>query len=86
MKAITTKYHGPTTTRGSKISASDKDGNRVYISYDYALNSEDAHRKAAVALCSTMNWSGADTMVCGSIKNGYVFVFTERGGDEGERE
>ena len=75
MKAITTKYHGPTATRGSRISASDGDGNRVYISYDYALNSEEAHRKAAVAFCAKMKWSGA--MVGGSIKNGYAFVFTE---------
>ena len=77
MKAITTKYHGPTNTRGSRVSASDSDGNRVSIPYDHALNSEEAHRKAAVALCARMKWSGADTMVGGSIKNGYVFVFTE---------
>ena len=77
MKAITTKYHGPTITRGSRISASDSDGNRVYISYDYALSAEEVHRKAAVAFCSKMKWSGADTMVGGSIKDGYVFVFTE---------
>ena len=86
MKAITTKYHGPTEMRGSRISASDSDGNRVYIPYDYALSDEEVHRKAAVAFCKRMKWTGADTMVGGSIKDGYVFVFTERGGDEGERE
>ena len=75
MKAITTKYHGPTATRGSRISASDSDGNRVYIPYEYALSDEEIHRKAAVALCAKMKWSGA--MVGGSIKNGYAFVFTE---------
>ena len=77
MKAITTKYHGPTEMIGSRISASDSDGNRVYIPYDHALNSEEAHRKAAVAFCAKMKWSGADTMVGGSIKDGYVFVFTD---------
>ena len=77
MKAITTKYHGPTETRGSRISASDGDGNRVYIPYDYKLTDEEVHRKAAVALCSKMNWSGADTMVGGSNRDGYAFVFTE---------
>ena len=77
MKAIMTKYHGPTETRGSRISASDSDGNRVYIPYDYKLTDEEAHRKAAVALCAKMKWSGADTMVCGSNRDGYVFVFTE---------
>ena len=78
MKAITTKYHGPTDTRGSRISASDSDGNRVSIPYDYELDSEEAHRRAAIAFCSKMKWSGADTMVGGSIKDGYVFVFGER--------
>ena len=77
MKAITTKYHGPTNTRGSMVSASDSDGNRVSIPYDHALNSEESHRKAAVAFCSKMKWSGADTMICGSNRDGYVFVFTE---------
>ena len=77
MKAITTKYHGPTTTRGSRISASDSDGNRVYIPYDYKLTDEEAHRKAAVAFCAKMKWSGADTMIGGSNRDGYVFVFTE---------
>ena len=77
MKAITTKYHGPTNTRGSRVSASDSDGNRVSIPYDHALDSEEIHRKAAVALCARMKWPGADAMVGGSVKNGYVFVFPE---------
>lgn len=32
MKAITTTFHGPTNTRGSRIVASDQDGNRVTVS------------------------------------------------------
>ena len=75
MKAIFTKYHGPTDTKGSRISASDSDGNRVSISYPYELSGEEVHRKAAQALCTKMNWKGS--MVAGGHKNGYVFVFTD---------
>ena len=73
MKAIRTKYHGPTNTRGSRISATDEDGNRVSVSYDYALSGEAVHRAAADALCAKMNWTG--DLIGGSLKNGYVFVF-----------
>jgi hypothetical protein len=74
MKAIITKYHGPTNTRGSRITASDEDGNRVTIPYPYDLSGEAVHRKAAEALCDKMGWHGE--LADGSIKGGYVFVFT----------
>lgn len=73
MKAITTKYHGATNTRGSRISACDLDGNRVSIPYPHELSGEDVHRKAADALCAKMGWTG--TLAGGAIKTGYVFVF-----------
>ena len=73
MKAIVTKYHGATNTRGSRISASDEDGNKVFISYPYELSGEAVHRKAADSLCGKMGWKGE--LVSGSLKNGYVFVF-----------
>lgn len=76
MKAIFTKYHGPTNTRGSRISASDSDNNRVTISYPYELSGEAVHRKAAEALCSKMGWDGE--LIAGGTKSGYVFVFTGR--------
>jgi hypothetical protein len=76
MKAIFTKYHGPTNFKGSRISASDSDGNRVTISYPYELSGEAVHRAAADALCKKMNWTGE--LVGGSLKNGYVFVFTSK--------
>jgi hypothetical protein len=58
MKAIVTKYHGPTNTKGSRISATDSDNNRVYVSRDCALHIEDSHKDAAIALCKKMNWHG----------------------------
>jgi hypothetical protein len=76
MKAIRTKYKGPTNTRGSRIIASDEDGNKVTISYPYELSGEAVHRKAAEALCKKMDWRCAESLAGGSVKNGYVFVFT----------
>ena len=52
MKAITTKYIGPTNYRGSRIKASDEDGNAITISYPHELSGEEVYRKAAVALCT----------------------------------
>jgi hypothetical protein len=75
MKAIITKYHGPTDYKGSRIVASDEDGNRVTISYPYELSGEAVHRKAAEELCRKMGWTGK--LQGGSLKNNYVFVFVE---------
>ena len=73
MKAITTKYKGPTDTRGSRIYASDADGNRVSIPYPYELSGEAVHLEAAKALCRKMSWP-AD-LLGGAVKGGYTFVF-----------
>ncbi len=73
MKAIKTKYLGPTDTRGSRISASDEDGNRITIPYPHELNNDRGHLAAAEALCRKMKWSGE--LNGGSLKNGYVFTF-----------
>ena len=75
MKAITTKYLGPTDTKGSRIVASDEDGNRIILSRKGNGSIEENHRWAAEALCKKMSWEGR--LVCGSIKNGYVFVFVK---------
>lgn len=74
MRAIITKYHGATNTRGSRISARDGMGlNRIYIPYPHELDGEPAHRLAAEALRDRMQWKGA--LVSGGTKDGYVFVF-----------
>jgi hypothetical protein len=75
MKAITTKYHGATNTRGSRISASDMDGNRVSIPYPHDLSGEAVHRAAAEALCAKMGWTGE--LAGGATKDGYAFVFVD---------
>jgi len=77
-KAITTRFHGPTNCRGSRITASDEDGNRMTVSYDHALNSMENHREAAVQLVFKMNWHPT-VLVEGGIKGGYVFVMLDGG-------
>ena len=57
-QAITTKYHGPTNTRGSRISATSASGIRVYMPYSYDLSVDECHEKAAEALCTKLGWTG----------------------------
>ena len=79
MKAITTKYYGPTNTRGSRIRATDHDGHSVTVPYDYSKSHTDVHAVAALALCKRMNWTGE--LIAGHTNDGCVFVFansTER--------
>jgi hypothetical protein len=75
MKAIETKYFGPTNVKGSRIIASDSDNNKVICSYDHSLNSEDNQIVAAKALCKKMNWSGS--LWGGHTKSGMVFVWAD---------
>lgn len=77
MKAITTKHHGPTETKGSRISASDMDGNRVIIRYNHTLDARGNHKQAALALMDKMKWGG--TLHPGAVKGGYVWVFQPEG-------
>ncbi len=77
MKAIQTKYLGPTDYRGARIKAwvqtCDSDRRQVTISYPHELNGEDCHRAAAVALCEKMSWP--TDLVSGALVRGYVFIF-----------
>ena len=74
MKAIVTKYLPCSSSRGSRIVASDEDGNRISIPYPHELSGADVHAKAATALCQKMSWSGS--LIGGATKSGYAFVFT----------
>lgn len=57
VQAIVTKYHGPTTHRGSRITASSQAG-KVTVSWDHAMSAEGNHREAAAALASKLGWEG----------------------------
>ena len=79
MKAILTKYHGATNTRGSRISATAEGGNRITIPYPHELSGEAVHAAAAIALCQKMGWVGP--LIGGGLPNGnYCFCFA--GGEQ----
>jgi hypothetical protein len=61
MKAIKTKYLGPTNTKGARIKASDGNGNSIIISWDYELDTDFNHVAAAVSLCEKMGWPAGVT-------------------------
>jgi hypothetical protein len=71
-QAIQTKFHGPTNTRGARVSARAYAGH-VMIQWDYALGTYDNHKAAAVALARRYGWP--EDMVGGSLPgSGYAFV------------
>ena len=79
MYAITTKYHGPTNTKGARISASAGE-ERVYISYPYDLSGEAVHRAAMAAYLAKFPLLGEDernpdNWRAGWTDDGYAFVF-----------
>ena len=58
LQAITTKYHGATDTKGSRISATTQAG-RIYVAYDYGLDTGPNHRAAAMECARRLGWVGA---------------------------
>ena len=74
MKAIQTKYMGPTNFRGSRIKAT-AEGVSVTVPYADELNSEEAHAVAAVALVRKMGWPGDLIQGGRPDGRGYCFVF-----------
>ena len=74
MRAIITKYKGPTTFKGGRIIASSEKA-RFTLPYPHELNVRQAHRAAAVGLCKKMDWGNCDKLVGGGMDKGYAFVF-----------
>jgi len=64
-QAIVTAYHGPTNTRGSRVSAKC-DAGRLSLPWDDALDSEGNHKAAARALITKLGWDDRD-WVYGSV-------------------
>ena len=76
MKAIQTRYFGPSNVRGSRVKAWAEGGNSITISYDSAMGHE-SHDAAALALCAKMGWEG-DLIRGGSPdERGNVYVFAD---------
>lgn len=83
MKAISTKYLGPTNHRGGRVVASAEGVSSVTIPYDHSLDAYGVHEKAALALCRKYGWSGR--LVGGGTRTGYCFVFADSAGRDRRR-
>lgn len=57
MQAIRTRKHNVTNTKGERVSAQCEAG-RVYMPWDYSLDTDQNHAKAAQLLVDRLNWSG----------------------------
>jgi hypothetical protein len=78
-QAIITKYHGPGNVKGSRISAEAAAG-KIFVSYDSALNSDDNHKMAALALIKKVGWErhARGGIAHGVLPSGdHVHVFKE---------
>jgi hypothetical protein len=86
MVALETKWHGPTNTRGSRISCARMDANpkmaskespdRISVSADDRHSGERQHFEAVTAFCARYDWHGK--VVCGGTSAGYVWVFVPK--------
>ena len=78
MKAIVTKFHGPTDFKGSRYSATAEGVGRVILQTDFALNSDENHERVARALADKYGWLKDGTrLVGGGMPDGrmaWVFV------------
>lgn len=73
--AIVTRYHGPTNTKGARISARMMRARPVFIPYPHELSGLDVHAAAAAALMAREGWPVGCPMVAGGMPDGgYVFV------------
>ena len=68
MVAITSKYHGPTNTRGSCVRAT-ANGQTVTVPFASELDSEANHREACKRLCAKLGWD-ADRFFGGTMDDG----------------
>jgi len=74
MQYIQTKYLSPTNNHGGRIKAkASAASDSLTIAYDHALDIEQAHAKAAMALAAKLDWRGE--YAAGGNDTGYVFAF-----------
>lgn len=79
MQAITTRFYGPTNTRGSRIVAKC-DAGKLSVSWDHGKGIDENHDAAAAQLAAKLGWDTDDygRLVGGGLPGGngncYVFV------------
>lgn len=73
MIAIRTKYLGYTQTKPSRIKAWAEGKRSVTLPYEHDGTTDDAHDKAAIALCRKLGWTNR-YLARGGDENGNVYV------------
>lgn len=73
-QSIVTRYHGPTNSRGSRVSAVSASGHRVTLHWDSALNTDENHTAAALQMAQKLGWSGDWHGGALGTGDGYCFV------------
>ena len=68
LRAIITKYIGPTNTRAARIKATCGAGS-LTVSYDHALDLDAQCHAAAIGLCNKLGWTFA-RLHSGVLPNG----------------
>ena len=69
MQAIRTRYLGPTNTHGARVKAISASGLSATVARDYEKDVESDERRAAVALCRKLGWSGCNQMIRAGLTN-----------------
>ena len=82
MKAIETKFIGPSNVRGSRYKASAEGVKSITLNSQMDLNSEQNHDRAALALANKYGWlSGKHRVLARGGKpdgRGNVYVFVDK--------
>lgn len=74
--SIITKFIGPTNTRGSRVKASTASGLTMTLGWDHALDSDENHQRAAIALATRhWQWLGMASVISAWTKTGAVHLF-----------
>lgn len=73
MRAIVTRYRGPTDTGGARILVYDEGKCKMRVPYDHGASS--AHEVAVRAYCKRMGWTGE--LVNGDVHGDTVWVWVE---------
>lgn len=73
MQTITTKFIGPSNTRGARVKATTASGMSHVVPYDYEMGNK-SYAVAALALARKLGWSGS--LIEGDTRDGKVFVFS----------
>jgi hypothetical protein len=68
-KAIVTRYHGPTNTKPTRISARAEGVSTKWMSYHYDRNNDDNHELAASVYANSLGWLDNCHLIGGCLPN-----------------